>query len=193
MWTLVRQKPREYESFVHSLLKTVGLKSSASSDYYRRLVLAVRLKTEDKLLLKAFRDVPINSLELTLPDGVVKMSRVESSLLAATGAAGLLGVATELIGHLLHHHLMWPVGVTAASAAAGMALWLSFLSRQRTYLQERVRLLHYKNITNNLTLLDLLVRRAQDELLKQCLLAYTFLQQHDSLSADKGVFFVYLF
>ena len=180
VWTLVHQKTAQcskswYDNFLAVMLKRFSAKPT--SDFYRRVVIAVRLKTEDKLMLKAYREVPVTSLELLLPDGTIKMAKMESNLLAVSGATSLFGIVAEAIAHSLHYHPLWPLGVTGLSLIGAAGLWASHLTRQRAYLRDHLRTLHYKNITNNHTLLELLVRRAEDEILKQCLLVFVFLSQ----------------
>ena len=68
---------------------------------------------------------------------------------------------------------------------------LPYFTITANYLTDVNRTLYYNNIANNRGLLALLVDRAEDELFKEALLAYTFLLTHrqpsihDQLSKDQ--------
>jgi hypothetical protein len=54
--------------------------------------IAIRLKGNQKLLLKAFKEVPINNLEMLIPDGRIMISKFDKSLLAVSAFFALSSV-----------------------------------------------------------------------------------------------------
>jgi hypothetical protein len=63
--------------------------------YYKRVVVAIRLKGNQKLLLKAFKEVPINNLEMLIPDGRIMISKFDKSLLAVSAFFALSSVLAK--------------------------------------------------------------------------------------------------
>ena len=58
--------------------------SVTSSDYFKRVILAVRLKGQDRLYLKAFRDIPLQNLPQLLPIGKLQIGHFEQRLIRST-------------------------------------------------------------------------------------------------------------
>ena len=74
-----------------------------SVEYYKRVVVAIRLKKDTKLLLKAFKEIPVNNLEMILPDGTLKMNRLDKGVLTASlfiAASGLVAKAVTVLAHM---------------------------------------------------------------------------------------------
>ncbi|CAF1331498.1 unnamed protein product, partial [Rotaria magnacalcarata] len=66
-------------------------KQTVSRDYFKRVILAVRLKGQDRLYLKAFRDIPLENLTQLLPMGKLQVGNFEKQL---ASLAFLLGIGT---------------------------------------------------------------------------------------------------
>ena len=156
-------------------------------EYYKRVVVAVRLRRDDKLMLKIFKEVPVNSLEQLLPDGKIMMSRLDKGVLTTSAGIALTGVLAWLVTLLAHIYVPTILIVAAVPTAIGIQSWTSYKNRRNQYLADLNRILYYKNIANNRGLLALLVDRAEDEIFKEALLAYTFLlTNRPPSSLEKG-------
>lgn len=58
------------QPWYRSLLKSLtGFSFAGSTHFFKRVVVAVRLKRDDRLFLKAFREVPVDRLDQILPAG----------------------------------------------------------------------------------------------------------------------------
>ena len=69
----------------------------------------------------------------------------------------------------------WTLVLTLAAGSVAAASWTSFKNQCCKYMVEHSRTLYFNNLASNRGLLTLLVDRAEDEMFKQALLAYTFL------------------
>ena len=139
------------------------------------MVVAVRLKRDDKLILKAFKEIPVSALERLLPDGRIMMSRFDKSVLMTSGGIALTGILAWIVTLLAHVYIPTTVVFAAIPTAIGIQSWTTYKNRRNQYLADLNRMLYYKNIANNRGLLALLVDRAEDEIFKEALLAYSLL------------------
>ena len=165
----------------------LGRPLPTSKEYFKRVVLACRLKRDDKLLLKAFKEVPVNALEQTLPDGKISMTKLDRGVIntSITIAAG--GVIAKLVTVLAGIHVDWTLLATAATGLIGIQSWTHYKNKHLAYLNEHSRMMFFKNIANNRGLLTLLVDRAEDEVFKEALLVYSFLLTNRPPSAFEEI------
>ena len=186
-WVLGKEVPKEVPTFVEQLIMKVLGKPLPKTEieYYKRVVVAVRLKRDDKLLLKIFKEVPVNALEQLLPDGRVKMRKFDWGLVAAATAVASAGVLMKLVTHLADISSDWMLVTSGVAAFIAFQGWNVYRKRRTAFLLDLNRMLYFKNIANNCGLLSLLVDRAEDELFKECLLTYTFLLTNRPPTAQK--------
>lgn len=175
-WVLGKETPAVIEPWYTSLYARIMKRPPViPSEFYKRVVVAVRLKKDDKLILKAFKEVPVNALEQLLPDGKVVMSKLDRGILTASlGLAGA-GVVSKIVAYMAHVHMEWSLMVTLVTGLFGFRWWTVYKNRRNDYLLQLSRMLYFKNIANNRGLLTLLVDRAEDELFKELALTYAFL------------------
>ncbi|XP_067651664.1 transmembrane protein 143-like [Haliotis asinina] len=175
-WALGRERPLHGPSIWERLVsKVTRTPIPQPMEYYKRVVLAIRLKKDSKLMLKAFKEVPINSLEMLLPDGTIKMSTFDKGLLSSSVFLASVGVVAKVVTVLAEMKIDWTLIVTAITGMVGIRAWTVYKNRRNSYLVDVSRMLYFKNIANNRGLLTLLVDRAEDESFKEALLTYTFL------------------
>lgn len=142
---------------------------------YKRVISAVRLANDDKLTLKAFKDISSDDLEKLLPAGRISMGRFDRYVIVSScilTSAGLLG---KLVTVLAKVHANWTLGFAAVTSVIGLQGYLAYKSRQSRYLAALNKMIYYRNIANNRGLITLVVDRAQDESFKEALLTYTLL------------------
>jgi len=142
--------------------------TNISNDYFKRVILAVRLKGQDRLYLKAFRDIPLKNLPQLLPIGKLQIGHFEQQLIWFTFFVGTSTAVTHLITTMANFHIPGLV-IGGSSLTLLLALW-SLRSSYRSkidYLSNMNRVLFYKNIASNKQLLAMIIDRAEDELSKE--------------------------
>ncbi|CAL1547550.1 unnamed protein product [Lymnaea stagnalis] len=175
-WVLGHERPELQLSLSERILnKILRRPPRPPMEYYKRVVLALRLKKDSKLILKAFKEVPVESLEMLLPDGKIQMSSLDKTLLVTSGSIAGFGVLAKVVTVLASLHVDWTLALTLVTGSIGFRIWSSYKNRRNAYLLDVSRTLYFKNIANNKGLLTLLVDRAEDESLKEAILTYAFL------------------
>ncbi|ESO98305.1 hypothetical protein LOTGIDRAFT_231385 [Lottia gigantea] len=175
-WALGKEKPEKEISFMEKLRsKILRQPPRRPLEYYKRVVVAIRLKKDMKLMLKAFKEVPVNALEMLLPDGTIKMNTTDKGILVTSGVIAGVGIIAKLVTVLADLNVDWMLIFTAVMGTIGVRSWTVYKNRRNAYLVDVSRTLYFKNIANNRGLLTLLVDRAEDESFKEALLTYTFL------------------
>ena len=146
-----------------------------STHLYTRVFLAVRSRGEKQLYLKIFKEVHIDKLEHLLPKGKIKMSNLDKRFLVSSV---LLGACLPLLRVVPFHSDLkdqWVWGGAALAAFVAGRAWIGYKNKRNYYLANLATTLYYKTIANNRGVLSLLCDRAQDEEVKEVILAYTFL------------------
>ncbi|XP_034990504.1 transmembrane protein 143 [Zootoca vivipara] len=149
----------------------------ADRQYFKRVVVAARIKNA-QLMLKCFKDIPLEGLEQLLPAVKVRTSifyrALLNSMLIVSGLAFFVNVGMVVLSDL-------KIGTTSLLLffAAFMAFraWKVFGQRRNIHSLELVHMLYYRSTSNNSELLDALVLRAQEEHAKEVILAHSFLLQ----------------
>eukprot|EP00112_Aurelia_sp_Birch-Aquarium-sp1_P013494 Seg2867.1 transcript_id=Seg2867.1/GoldUCD/mRNA.D3Y31 product="Transmembrane protein 143" protein_id=Seg2867.1/GoldUCD/D3Y31 len=143
---------------------------------YKRVVVAVRTKNQGKLMLKAFKDIPKNSLEYVLPEGKIRMTRSDKGLIATTVFIALTSGVVKLIASLSDYHVRYAYIAGLATFVVALRAWNAYKNKRNSYLMSLSRLLYFKTVANNRALLALIVDRAEDETFKSALITYSFLR-----------------
>ena len=147
-----------------------GRRSSTRSanEYFKRVVLAVRLKGQDRLYFKAFRDVRLEDLPQLLPVGKLRLAPEQRRQIRWTLLVGSATAVTQLITTMAELNLpsLW-IGGTALTALMALRTYRNSFQAKIDYLAQMNRVLFYKNIASNKQLLGMIVDRAEDELSKE--------------------------
>lgn len=166
-WILGReQMPVEGKPWWKRLLrKTIP---GNSKDYFKRVIVAVRLKGQDRLYLKAYRDIPLHNLTQLLPVGQLRIGNFEQQLARLAVLLGFGTVSTHLISTMASYPIPGLL-IGGSSLTLFLALWSarSFYQSKNHYLSSMNRLLFYKNIASNKQLFAMIIDRAEDELSKE--------------------------
>jgi len=144
--------------------------------------------------LKLFQNVPENGLEMLFPNARMRMRLVDKLLLAVPAALGGVGVLAKLSGPLLFVFAMigvWLFGGKAdepsASQLVALALGIFALvmfanrqlskikSRRLKYLKYLSENLYFKVLDNSAGVLHHLIDAAEEEDVKEAVLAYFFI------------------
>ena len=167
----------------------IGLKPPVRAERYKRVVIAIRAKKQSKLLLKSFKDIRCANLELLLPDGKIRMNKFDQRVLGGMFAVGATSVVIKLVSFLADYKISWTYIALSVAGVVALRAWTMYKNKRNSYLVRLGQTLYFKSIANNRALLTLLADRAEDEVFKVTLLAYSFLQASSKLQASPGSIF----
>lgn len=143
--------------------------------YYKRVVVAIRLKRDQKLLLKSFKEIPVHALEMLVPEGKIKIDKMDKGIIGVSLTCAMVGVIAKVVTVLATLNVDFTLIGTAVGGLIAIRGWNMYKNKRNLYLIDLSRLLYYKNVANNRGLIALLVDRAEDESFKETLLVYSFL------------------
>uniref|UniRef100_A0A8C6X409 Transmembrane protein 143 n=1 Tax=Naja naja TaxID=35670 RepID=A0A8C6X409_NAJNA len=150
----------------------------ADRHYFKRVIVAARTKNSH-LVLKCFKDIPLEGLEQLLPLVKVRTSvfhrALLNTMLVVSGLALFVNVGMVVLSDL-------KIGTTTLlflfAALMAFRAWKVFGQRRNIHSLELVHMLYYRSTSNNSELLDALTLRAQEEHAKEVILAHSFLLRH---------------
>mgnify|MGYP001791772198 CR=1 FL=1 len=153
-------------------------------EVYTRLAVVARLRGEEGLRLKLFRDIPVADVEALLPHAEATMSAMDRAMVIAL-AAGSLGSLAKVIS----------TGATSTGALAipatiglgGMAIrsFFGYRRKQKLRTAHRTEHLYEKNLANNAAVLHTLCRMIAHEESKTAIVAYAMLAARHDLPEDR--------
>ncbi|XP_020859317.1 transmembrane protein 143 isoform X2 [Phascolarctos cinereus] len=147
----------------------------AERRYFKRVVVAARTK-QGHLVLKSFKDTPLEGLEQLLPELKVRMPPLRRALLnAILLVSGLMFFVN--VGMVVLSDLKVATSLLLLLFAIFMAHRASKMFGQHRNLQalELAHMLYFRSTSNNSELITALVHRAQEEHAKEVLLAHSFM------------------
>ena len=152
---------------------------SRTLEVFRRIVVATQLRDDPHVLIKLFKDIPIEDVEALLPHAEIEMSW-RDRIMFISGGAGTLGTTATKVFKLV-------ASFTALSKLLWVVLFGAALLTYRTFMgyrrarsnrdSQRTRHLYYQNLGNNGAALHTLLSMAAQEELKEAVLAYAFCHQ----------------
>ena len=184
-WALGKETPKMKTPWYQQLMWKTATPSTPVQ-YYKRLVMVMRLKKDQKLILKSFKEIPVGSLVSVLPNGNIEIRTLDKWVINAAVSVAALGIVAKIVMLLVHKPQEIAPAVTFVMALIGFAAWTSYNNKRTKYLSDIVNTLYFKNIANNRGLLALLVDRAEDESFKEALLVYSFLLANRPPSAQEA-------
>ncbi|XP_044303818.1 transmembrane protein 143 [Varanus komodoensis] len=145
--------------------------------YFKRVMVAARPKNSH-LVLKCFKDIPLEGLEQLLPAVKVRTSIFYRTflniMLIVSGLALFVNVGMVVLSDLKIGTMTLLIFFAALMA---FRAWKVFRQRRNIHSLELVHMLYYRSTSNNSELLDALTLRAQEEHAKEVILAHSFLLQ----------------
>ncbi|XP_056400589.1 transmembrane protein 143 isoform X2 [Hyla sarda] len=145
--------------------------------YFKRVLMAARPK-HSHMVLKCFKDIPLEGLEQLLPVVKVRTSRIDRTLintmLLVSGGIVFVNVGMVVLTDLkigTFFLLFLFAGFMTFRA------WKTFSQRRKVHSLELAHMLYYRSTSNNSELLGALILRAQEEHAKEVILAHSFLKQ----------------
>lgn len=141
---------------------------------YRRLAVVARLKNDPNVLLKLFKDIPVQDIEALLPHAEVTMSWWDRAVVLGGGAGTLGTTAAKLLSSaatiLALTKFFWVILLGLGTMIVRTVL--GYRRAQQNRDTQRTRHLYYQNLTNNAGVLHSLINMILHEELKEALLAY---------------------
>ncbi|XP_043850937.1 transmembrane protein 143 isoform X1 [Dromiciops gliroides] len=151
----------------------------AERRYFKRVVVAARTK-RGHLVLKSFKDTPLEGLEQLLPELKVRTPALQRALLNTTLlVSGLVFFVN--VGMVVVSDLKVATSLLMLLFAIFMAHRASKMFGQHRNLQalELAHMLYFRSTSNNSELISALVLRAQEEHAKEVLLAHSFMGRRE--------------
>ncbi|MCQ8877983.1 TMEM143 family protein [Pseudoalteromonas shioyasakiensis] len=166
------------------------------AEYFARKKTSSLAFEPSSTIVKLFQNVPKADLEMLFPNSEVKMRPIDKVVIASSALVGgavvlvtKLGASILLLAALLSFWLGWRSEAVTMSQqhfitfAIGMGVfgsfifkeWSKFKNRKIRFMKALSDNLYFKNLDNNAGVLHTLVDAAQEEDVKEALLAYTFL------------------
>jgi hypothetical protein len=139
----------------------------------------------DSVFLKLFKDIPQQDSEMLLPGGRIRMPKFDRLKLGGSifSTIGFLawkiwqsfaGITTALLGGSLVG-LYMPI---ALIGGYGYKTWYSFRVSRQQYTLQLTQSLYYQNLDNNAGVMYRLLDEAEDQEIREVLLAYFFLWRY---------------
>ncbi|XP_063798845.1 transmembrane protein 143 [Pseudophryne corroboree] len=145
--------------------------------YFKRVLVAARPKNSH-MVLKCFKDIPLEGLEQLLPVVKVRTSSFDRTLLntmlLVSGSIVFVNVGMVVLTDL-------KIGTSFLlflfAGFMTFRTWKVFSQRRKAHSLELAHMLYYRSTSNNSELLGALTLRAQEEHAKEVILAHSFLKQ----------------
>ena len=148
--------------------------------------------TPGSVLVKSFRSIARNELPMLLPDVQIVMSRKDAMLLGGPALLGAIPIGLNLLPALsvllvvigaylgysaqaTHDQLMKAVGAMSALVGAGAFIWRQYSNysyRKLKYQRKVADNIYFKNVNNNAGVFETLINTAEDQEVKEVILAY---------------------
>ncbi|KAM4652172.1 transmembrane protein 143 [Discoglossus pictus] len=145
--------------------------------YFKRVIMAARPRNAH-MVLKCFKDIPLEGLEQLLPVVKVRTSSFDRTLLN-TMLLVSGGIVFVNVGMVVLTDLKIGASFLFFFFAGFMTFraWKVFSQRRKMHSLELAHMLYYKSTSNNSELLGALTMRAQEEHAKEVMLAHSILKQ----------------
>ncbi|XP_044844521.1 transmembrane protein 143 [Mauremys mutica] len=152
-------------------------RTPAERRYFKRVLVAARPRNAH-LVLKCFKDIPLEALEQLLPAVRIRTSIFYKTLLNVTLVVSGLVLFVN-VGMVVLSDLKIGTSFLLLCFAAFMTFraWKVFGQRRNIHSLELAHMLYYRSTSNNSELLGALVLRAQEEHAKELILAHSFLRR----------------
>ncbi|KAG8434071.1 hypothetical protein GDO86_012444 [Hymenochirus boettgeri] len=145
--------------------------------YFKRVLVAARPRN-GHMVLKCFKDIPLEGLEQLLPVVKVRTSSFDRTLintmLLVSGGIVFVNVGMVVLTDLkigTSFLLFFFAGFMTFRA------WKVFAQRRKVHSLELAHMLYYKSTSNNSELLGALILRAQEQHAKEVILAHSILKK----------------
>ena len=172
-------------------------KKEIELDIYKRIVMIIKfdesydpMKTslkkdiqKDKIHLKIFKNVPKKDIEMILPNPKIKMSLIDKLKIGLPVLIGIGAGAAKFL-RVIQGTSETIVTISVLIALAGYMI-KSYVSYKNTILDYITNLtsgLYFKNLGNNESVMHYLTNEAEEEEVKETILAYYFIHNNQGIT-----------
>ncbi|KAM4702635.1 transmembrane protein 143 [Rhinophrynus dorsalis] len=176
----MQMSPESKESFFSR-----SPRSPTERRYFKRVLVAARPRNAH-MVLKCFKDIPLEGLEQLLPVVKVRTSVFDRTLLN-TMLLVSGGIVFVNVGMVVLTDLKIGTSFLLFCFAGFMTFraWKVFSQHRKVHSLELAHMLYYRSTSNNSELLGALTLRAQEEHAKEVILAHNFLKQLNLQISDE--------
>ena len=164
----IERRRRTLRQPVHGVPREVSV--------YRRVAVVARLKDDPHVLLKMFKEIPVEDLEALLPHAEVRMNWFDRIKLMG-GGAGMVGTTAGKVFKLVTTALVVSRLAWILLLGCGLLVFRTFMGYRNVRTQrdlQRTTNLYYQNLGNNAGVIHALVWMIAQEEAKEAFLAYAF-------------------
>lgn len=174
LFMLLKLKPDEDRAREVAQEKGISHEKALKQVRRRRANLPVTVSS-DFVYMKVFKDMPENDIEILFPLREVQFRPFDKMKFYATAGGGTLFGAFSFTGKLLAATNPFAMlGALAAFIGLLTRQITSFFNQRTRYMMELAQKLFFHNLANNRAALTLLLDRAEEEDVKEDLIALTF-------------------
>lgn len=197
----LRKKKIAFEQFDHVVLFAAYKSASEIAKRRRRAEPedSVRYVAPGSVLIKYFRDVPAQDLNMLYPNVRIVMSHVDKLMLGVPAIVGgiplmlnlipaltiifvVLGAYLGFTGTVEDSDVKKALAALSGLVAIGgfmMRQWVKFERQSLVYQKQLTENVYFRNVNNNAGTFDYLIGVAEDQETKEAFLAYAFLRAAD--------------
>lgn len=150
---------------------------------FRRVVLLAQTQ-DGRILLKLFKDILLRDLKIISPAPQIRMPLLDRLKIGSTLLGSLVTPLVKLLFAAAFSFVLFLM-VLVGFIGAFIKGTFSFLSCRTKYMQALSTNLYYQGLANNACVLNRLVNTAEDEEVKEMLLAYYILHLQKDAEATK--------
>ncbi|CAK8674572.1 unnamed protein product [Clavelina lepadiformis] len=172
-WVRGRKEVEENSTDSSTALKSILGDEDAKRVLHERVLVASRSKNSSNMILKGFKDVPVDHFEALLPEAKVHIPRSRrwflNFFLTATGITAFFNVGMSILTDFKLDVVWMLVLFSGLIAYRTMAL---YKSQRQKYILEWKKLLYFKSTANNSGLVLDVINKAHERSVKKALLVY---------------------
>lgn len=163
-----------YERLV-MMAKFAGKKRMTGKGRLKKTALGMEVE-EDKIYLKYFKNVPVADIEMIFPNPRIRMSRFDKlkiSIPLITALVLIYGSLGQVVGGNTSQSILIGLGSVLGLYAARSII--SYRNTRIKYIKSLTQGLYFKNLDNNSGVFHTVMNEAEEEEVKEAILAYYFL------------------
>ncbi|XP_001372488.1 transmembrane protein 143 [Monodelphis domestica] len=154
--------------------------------YFQRVVMAANIK-QAPLVLKSFKDVPLDSLQYLLPGVKARTSRLKlaqlNAIVMVSGLVSFINLGMVAASSL---HLATSLLLLFFVSLMGHRTFKVFTRLQKLNNLELINLLYFRTTSSDYELINNIVLRALEEHIKEVLLAHSFLSRKGDVPPEES-------
>jgi len=175
-------KPKKFNIRAKELVVEENISLEKAKKKLKNNEILIKDDEDNNIYIKLFKNIPQIDLEMLFPNTKIKMRLFDKLKIAVLGGGGTISGGATLSAKL-GSIAIEPMSALVALGAFGGVLWRqikSVLYRKNQYMAQLAQKLYFYNLANNTSALIQCVENANDEQIKETLLAYLFLVHEEN-------------